>query len=332
MNRVLWLLLSLVFIENSVAALVPTHVGISQFSTPYTATQSEIKGLVWYPTLAEAEGTQLGPFLLDVTKNAKIKGGSYGLVIISHGSRGSHLGHRDTAAYLAKRGFMVVTLLHPKNNFQDDSAGRTLNNLVNRPRHVSKALDYLLNDWEHRDYINSDAIGVIGHSMGGYTALSLVGGTPNTAYLERHCTQYKIDTAFCGDKGNPVWHADNSQVIADTHDPRIKSAVLLAPLTVPFGSKQALENVAAPILMYRAEKDAILRFPYHVEAVNNYLPIKPTYRIVENAGHFSFLAPFPERIKVEVGEVAHDPEGFDRTKFHMVLNKDIYEFLLWSLR
>ncbi len=49
--------------------------------------------------------------------------------MVSHGDGGSHLNHRDTAAYLAKRGYIVAAILHPFNNFLDNFEEGTLKNL-----------------------------------------------------------------------------------------------------------------------------------------------------------------------------------------------------------
>ena len=84
--------------------------------------------------------------------------------------------------------------------------------------------------------------------------------------------------------------------------------------------------------MYRGEKDDVLRYPYHAESINQKLNIKPEYIVVENAGHYSFLSPFPDGIKQRVGVVAKDPNGFDRVEFHLQMNQKIFRFLSKSFR
>ncbi len=316
------------------------NVGIRQFSIDFPQTKSEIKGIVWYPTLKKAQKIKVGPFELEVTKNAKIKDGKYALIVISHGSQGSHLGHRDTAVFLAKRGFIVVSVLHPKNNYLDDSAGRTVENWINRPRHISTVLDSILTEGDFERYIKKDVIAIIGHSAGGYTAVSLIGGIPDADNISKHCHEHSEDIEFCGghsfiSKIKDIFTRSNSKdehIIKDTHDPRIKAAVLLAPLGVLFKDEQSLINIKVPVLIYRAEKDDVLRYPYHAESIKQKLKIKPDYIVVKNAGHYSFLSPFPNSIEKRVGTVAKDPSGFDRVKFHLIMNQEIFEFLSKSLR
>ena len=313
-----------------------SNVGIREFSVDFPPTHSKIKGLLWYPTQNRSETIKLGPFEVDVAKNAAIKTGKYGLIVISHGSRGSHAGHRDTAIYLAKRGYLVVSPLHPKNNYLDDSAGRTVENWMNRPRHISTILDWMLAASEYTDFIDSNKIGIVGFSAGGYTALALAGGVPDTTNITLHCSDHKKeDVQFYGApvlyyKFKKMFSSQN--VLNNLHDPRIKAVVLLAPLGIVFNDAQSLSGVTVPIRIYRAEKDDVLHYPYHAELIRQRLPVKPEYVVVKNAGHYSFLSPFTESFKQNGGVVTKDPKGFDRENFHTLLNQEIFEFLSTSLQ
>jgi predicted dienelactone hydrolase len=52
-----------------------------------------------------------------------------------------------------------------------------------------------------------------------------------------------------------------------------------------------------------------------------------TFKRIENAGHFSFLSPFPESMKNLKFLPSTDPEGFNREEFHIQLPKEILTFL-----
>jgi hypothetical protein len=54
----------------------------------------------------------------------------------------------------------------------------THQNLVNRPRHVGFTIDAVFSDVQFRACVQPNNVAVIGHSIGGYTALALAGGTP----------------------------------------------------------------------------------------------------------------------------------------------------------
>jgi predicted dienelactone hydrolase len=315
------------------------NVGMRHISTSMQPEDVEMHIMVWYPTSEHAQHTQIGPFEMEVARDANVEPGIRSLIVISHGDGGSHLNHRDTAAYLAKRGYIVAAVLHPHNNYGDNSEEGTYTNLVSRPRQISQAIDTLLNQHVFKETLDTNRIAVIGHSTGAYTALALAGGRPNTANIRVHCDTHHDDPIFCRNfstlskikryfSPQDGW-AEN--VIDNTDDPRIKAAVLMAPVGVLFNDEQSLSNVKVPLRIYRAEKDDVLRSPYHAEFLKEQLSLQSEYIVVKNAGHYAFIAPIPDSMKHEVGEVAIDPNGFDRVHFHTTMNKEIAEFLSRSL-
>ena len=341
MHRFFWILaIPLLFVCTARAqeTLSAYSVGVSQFSVPYKPTDSEIPGVVWYPTDEKATETEWGPFRMRVARDSRIITGKHPLIVISHGSDGSHMAHRDTAIFLAARGYVVVALLHPRNNFLDDADGASRANWINRPHHVSVVLDWLLKQSAYASCIDSNRIGVIGHSAGGYTALALAGGIPDLGAIGRYCTAHS-DVAFCGPGGGIVswlrgvfadnWH-EGAQA-EDLRDARVRAVTLLAPMGVIFDGAASLSAVTIPVMLFRAGKDDVLRYPYHAEAIREKLPSPPQYVVVPNAGHFSFIAPFPKDRKAAVGAPANDPEGFDRARFHDRMNAAIAGFFANSL-
>lgn len=145
--------------------------------------------------------------------------------------------------------------------------------------------------------------------MGGYTALAAAGGLP---------TSFPHETP----DGQP-------QLIEVAPDPRIQSLVLLAPASVWFRAEGALSAVSVPILMLDAEKDPYTP-SFHAQIILRGVTDrnKIQYRTVENAGHFSFLSPFPESMITPSFLPSQDPLGFDRKQFHEVLNAEILSFLI----
>ncbi len=314
-------------------------VGLRHISTFIQSEDVEMHMMVWYPTSEHAQATQVGPYKLEVAKDAKVEPGTRSLIMISHGDGGSHLNHRDTAAYLAKRGYIVAAVLHPHNNFLDNSEEGTLKNLTNRPHHISKAIDTLLNQPEFKETVDANRIAVIRHSAGAYTALALAGGVPNTANIRKHCTKHHDDPIFCkvfkmSSEFKRYFAPQNGlegKIIKQTGDPRIKAAVLMAPVGVLFNDGRSLLDVIIPLLIYRAEKDDILCYPYHATFFLEKLPVEPEYIVVNNAGHYAFITPIPDHMKNKAGKVAIDPDGFDRVLFHIKMNQEIAFFLAKSL-
>ncbi|MBJ8016091.1 alpha/beta hydrolase [Bacillus cereus group sp. N34] len=235
------------------------------------------------------------------------------MVLISHGTGGSPLVYRTIARHLARNGFVVEMLEHPFNNRNDNTVEGTVDNLTIRPKHISMAIDWFFNSEDFTKVLKPDSVSVIGHSMGGYTALAASGG---------------ISTSFPYESFD-----EKSHLINVTPDYRIKSLVLLAPASVWFKTKGALEGINIPILMLVGEKDRLTPY-FHAEIILNGITdsTKIQHKIVENAGHFSFLSPFPKEMTNASFLPSQDPPGFNREYFHHELNEEITEFLLKNIQ
>lgn len=285
-----------------------------------------------YPSSSPEKPVAFGPFKMNLAVGGHKAEAKFPLIIISHGSGGSSLSYRSIALELARSGFVVAMPQHPRNNFKDDSAAGTLANWKDRPGHVRTVIDRLLENSELTRIIDAGRIAVIGHSMGGYTALAAAGGVADTAHLITYCeSNSETNAAFC----RPVRGGKTESVtIQQTPDKRIKALVLMAPVGIVFQSENALEKVAVPSLLLRAEKDMELAEPYHSELVQKNFADQNllTYRVINNAGHYSFITPFPEFLKAELGEVAQDPSGFNRAAFHQSLGADIAAYLSEALQ
>ena len=272
--------------------------------------------LAMYPTYIPSKPVTFGPYSLDVSIDAPVEDGSFPLVMISHGSGGSNLAYRTLGMHLAKNGFVVCLPEHPFNNRNNNALEGSIENMIDRPRHISLAINNILSNDRFKKFLQMDNVAVIGHSMGGYTALALTGGIPHTKHQINYEPTCKI-------------HSQQIDVVSDS---RIKAVVLFAPAAGWFMSDGALRNVHIPVLMFTAEHDEFTPY-FHAEIIMNGISgsSQLSHRVVKNAGHFSFLGSFPESIKHQVGAPAKDPKDFDRDKFHQELNFEVLEFLQKTL-
>lgn len=264
---------------------------------------------VMYPTCTPGKIENLGPYSMNVSINSVPKEGIFPLILISHGSGGGHLLYHTLAHHLACNGFIVGIPEHPFNNRNNNSLEGTVENLTNRPRHLRTAINWFFVSMEFARFLKPDSVSIIGHSLGGYTALAVAGGVP---------------TSFPHESSNK-----QPQQISVTPDHRVKALVLLAPASVWFMAKGALCEVNLPILMLTAEKDKYTPC-FHAQIILDGVPenAKIQHRIVENAGHFSFLSPFPQSMTKEAFPPSQDPSGFNRESFHHELNAEVLDFLL----
>lgn len=288
------------------------NVGCREVALTDSIQDARIPMWLLYPAsaAAPAQTMRFGSYPLEVAMNAPLLDAAQPLrlVVISHGKGGSPWAYRDTAAHLVRAGFVVAMLEHPGNNRNDNSLDGTVANLENRPRHISLVIDAAFADVELGARLAQHGVAVIGHSMGGYTALAVAGGQP--AALPNEVPE---------GRARPLQVASNR---------RVRALVLLAPAVPWFMLEGSLANVEVPILLLVAEKDEFLP-PMHADIILRRVsdPGRIEHKIVAGAGHFAFLSPFPPAMVRPEFPPSQDPEGFDRAAYLPTLHAEILAFL-----
>lgn len=244
------------------------------------------------------------------------------LVVISHGTGAGPLSHFDTAEALASAGFVVVAPMHPGDNFQDDSAVGRPRWIADRSRHISKVIDFMLARWDGHARLLPGRVGIFGLSAGATTALVSIGGTPDLARLAPHCTarpEFVCRIMLPQDGPAPAW----------THDPRIAAAVLAAPGLGFLFEPAGLANVRVPVQLWVGNADDTVPTATNGAIVRRLLRQPPEFHSVENAIHFSFLAPCTPQ---SPPFLCQDRPGFDRRAFHQSFNAAMIGFFRRTLQ
>jgi predicted dienelactone hydrolase len=276
---------------------------------------------IWYPSQAAAKPVSLGLTTMTVAFNAPVNGKALPMVVMSHGTGGSLLGHFDTAIALADAGFVVVAMNHTGDNYADQS--RSVD-IMDRPRQVSRVIDHMLSTWEGHAAIDPERIGMFGFSAGGFTTLASIGGIADFAKIGPMCRQYPEDfvcQVIAKSQGPVVVPA--TTVVTDT---RIKAAVIAAPALGFTFSPDGLKNVKVPVQLWRAENDVVVPHPRYAEAVRLVLPEAPDYHVVPEAGHFDFLAPCSDALASMAPAICTSSPGFDRAAFHVGFDSAVVKF------
>ncbi|WP_045767477.1 alpha/beta hydrolase family protein [Xanthomonas albilineans] len=307
-----------------------SYVGCQKLETDGDASRV-VPMWVMYPTATPSRDTAMGPYTLDVALGAPIEAGPFPLAVISHGTRSAGLVFRTLAHYLARHGFIVALPEHPGDNLFQHQLEYSYQNLEDRPRHIRAVIDTLTGHAQFGPAIQAHNVAVIGHSVGGYTALAIAGGEPHTGFM--------VDFAHRPEHAEqPAWTALVRQnrvpirAVPVTADPRVRAVVALAPDFSLYMHEDALAKVEVPVLLIVGEKDqwAHETIVATRTALGNDGRLEA--RVVPNAGHYAFISVFPEAMKARVGEAAIDPPGFDRSAFQRELERDILHFLTVTMR
>ncbi|HEV2223546.1 MAG TPA: hypothetical protein VGR84_11140 [Candidatus Acidoferrales bacterium] len=280
-----------------------------------------MQAAVFYPAGVKTRSTTMGPYVIDAASGAVMSPGAFPLIALSHGSGGNCWDLHDFATYLASRGFVVACVNHPGDNFQDHSGLGTDRVLIGRALQMSALIDAMLRDPTLGPHINPSHIGAAGFSAGGYTALLLAGARPNFDLLNDYCCAYPKDPEFCTGWRVRITRPD----LTLKSDPRVKAIFIMSPVGIYF-DRAALAGVHVRVRLWAAAADAVLPLKANAERIRSLLPRPPEYSVIPNAGHFIFLAPCTQSMRVRLSAICTDPPGVDRAKIHSLVNADAARF------
>lgn len=267
---------------------------------------------IWYPSDRPTADAQLYAFDMSVASNAPVPAGRHPLIVMSHGTGGTNFTSFDTAIALAKAGFIVAAVMHNGDNYRDQSASFTRQNFANRPRHVSRVIDFMLGAWPGRAAIDPARIGLFGHSAGGTTALVAAGGVADFSRVVAFCRTNPRDWG-CEQAGKrPPAATDTETGPVAGRDSRVRAIVIAAPAVSSAFQPDGLAGAKVPVQLWVGDHDDIVTDASILRAL---LPSPPDYHVVANGGHFAFLAPCNALLARTAPEICADPPGFNRTAF-----------------
>ncbi|WP_143278127.1 dienelactone hydrolase [Bradyrhizobium sp. UFLA03-84] len=313
------------------SAAEATEAGWRQITIPVSPSNpAAIPVALYYPTQTPARAIPMGSFTVRAAIGAPPDPKFKGLIIISHGTGGSEIGHSSLAEALARHGYLVAALRHPGDNWQDHSIWQQPPGtfFTERPRQVSRVIDALLADPEWKDKIATDAqgprIGVVGHSAGGYTVIALAGGQVDLSRIGAHCeTDRKDDPLFCS-MGGSSKSPPATTLLPHATDPRVRAVIAMAPAGV-FFTAASLAAIKLPTAVYAAERDRWLVPRFHAEWIAQNVP-HAEFHMIPNAWHFAFMDRPGTPIETLDGDAAADPPGFDREALLAQLRNELPAF------
>jgi predicted dienelactone hydrolase len=307
-----------------VGAAQAANVGFETASAPVPG-DKPLALTIWYPTDAPERSTPLSLYSQSVAPGGAPAGHGHPLVVISHGSGGSNADHFDTARALAAAAAVVAAPTHTGDTLGDRS--RSLR-LTERPAELSRVIDYMTRDWRGHDAVDAGKVGAFGFSSGGFTVLGAIGGEPDMSQVARHCAQHP-HFYDCNLGRQPGVGPSPVTLAPVAHDPRIKAAVVAAPVLGFAFAPSGLSKVRVPVQLWRAEWDTVLPQPYYAEAVHALLP-KAEYHVVPAAEHFDFMAPCTPALAKVAPQICVD--NIDRTAFHRTFNAAVVRFFRNTLK
>jgi predicted dienelactone hydrolase len=230
--------------------------------------------------------------------------GPFPLVVLAPGLNTAFNSLLYVGEHLASHGYAVAALDFPytsgaaiKAAIQGTGAIPPANAWTGQPQTVSALIDQVERRWGER--VDTNTVGVLGQSLGGFTTVALAGAPLDWAYLRQHCRaladprQVVVNPAV-------IWQCQAPGQVVERRnfrDPRVRAAVAVNPVTSPIFSPASMAELAVPLLVIAGSHD--LFAPPVSQQLVPYAAIRQADSLLvlqRNGTHLSFLngdAPLP---------------------------------------
>ena len=330
---------------SSLPALAADAVGFRELTLPDSGGARALDVALWYPSDDAQAPTLFGDnpaFVgVPVVRDAAMRPGRYPLVVLSHGYSGNWSNEAWLASVLVGQGYVVAAANHPGTTSRDMNPSDGAR-LWQRPRDISHVIDGIMADLALSGALDPERVAVIGHSLGGWTAMAVAGGRFDADIFEADCNAH-AELAAC-----VVYHrlgagrdAESRAALGqDLKDWRVKAVVSLDLGLARGFDPESLAAIDLPVLVIAAgapnpELPAALESRF----LADHLPAARTrYVEIADAAHFSFLpvckpggvALLEEDVPGD-GIICRDGGGRDRATIHSQVAELVMAFLAEAL-
>lgn len=314
-------------------------VGTVTLEIENRASARKVTSELWFEAAADAKAEQFAarpvfrPVLIARGALPHPSSGKRPLIVISHGNFGSRFSHGWLVVELVKAGYVVLSTTHPGTSGDDQTvAGRY--RLWDRSRDVSFALDEILKHPTWSVPIDAQRIGFVGHSFGGWTAVSLAGGRYDPAQQRGFCEKAQKKDFYCeGTLKDNIGEVPATGAGESFRDPRIKAFYVMGSGPGQGFLPESLKAIRAPFFVDTAQHDTVLEPHANSSALAREIP--GAREVVRPGGHFVYVPECLGRPPANAGLMAlicSDPDGVDRALVHKQVTRDATEFFKGHLQ
>ncbi|MEA5467783.1 alpha/beta hydrolase [Spirulina sp. 06S082] len=234
------------------------------------------------------------------------------LIIISHGLGSDRQTYTYLAQHLASHGFAVAVPEHSGSNsqqlqnlakglVQDISPPREF---IDRPLDIRFLLDRLAEKYGHR--LNSQRVGVLGQSFGGYTALALAGAELNFPQLEAQCQlkNYSLNLSLLLQCPAQALAGQKYTL----HDDRIAAVMAINPITSSVFGDAGMGSIQIPTAIVTGSADTVA--PALAEQILPFTALVTLHKyliLLKGGTHFSTLGISSDDIALPPRVIGPDP-------------------------
>ena len=314
----------------------PSAADVGYLATEIAADHREVPLPLhlWYPaepgTPAEAIGRNAMFVGSQAHPGAEPIGERAPVVLMSHGSGGNAAALGWIAAALAERGMIVAAPDHPGTTSGDSLPERTIMPWE-RAWDMTVVLDRLERDPPEGLAPDIDRVAALGFSLGGHTALRLLGARASKDAFIDYCEGNEaLDCGWLAEGGVDLGSIEALLYEGQDRDPRVDAAVAVDPALAHATVGGSLEAIDVPVLLVSLGAEGTIPAGLEVDAIAGALPTARRH-FVEGAVHFSFLGECRRLGRIVIGAMEEEPICEDprrpRAEIHDELREVIGDFL-----
>ncbi len=329
-----FLLFSALASPRAAHALQPTmYPGFRTMGVWQAEKKLHLDANIWYPSVRAPFTISYGPWIFNAARGGKELPGLFPLLILSHDSPGDRFSYHDTAAFLARRGFVVAALTHDEDNINNMSKPFTLQQLTTRAKQISGFISALLEHADMAHMIDEKRIGLIGFGAGGTAALMVGGAIPDGSGWKDYCAKTDENDPYCS-----AWAMNRMNIMArdlpmktSLADPRVKAVAAVAPGFGMLFSDAAMRFFYPPLLLIRADRDTVNRTPHHADAILHHSPSSTLFATLPDTNAIDLMAECPKALKNDLPEICGDLPPEKRYRIHQQMYTLLADFFLNTL-
>jgi predicted dienelactone hydrolase len=216
------------------------------------------------------------------------------VIVISHGVAEDLTTYAYLARHLASYGFAVVVVQHVddakrfQNYFANMAPLPRVIELLERPRDISFVLDELQRQAQSDPtlrQLDAQNVGLVGHSLGGYTVLALAGAEIDFDGVKRDCTPNRslnpsVLLQCAANDLKPQKYA--------LQDPRVRAILAISPLDSTIFGRRGMSQIRVPVFLMGGSDDIVT--PAVPEQIYPFTWLQTPHKylaIIEKGTHFS---------------------------------------------
>lgn len=282
---------------TTIALADENPVGFQSSTLADSHNDRPLEMVVWYPSATTAATQLIGDDVVFVgasaVRNAPPAAGKHPLLVLSHGYRGNWNNQTWLASALAHRGYIVAAINHPGTTTLDRNP-QAAAQLWQRPVDMRRVIDRVTTQPEKFGVVANGRIAVVGHSLGGLTALEIAGARFDPDRFANECKAHpQLSGCTVYATINPASSSKSKAALAaDWRDKRV-AAVVTLDLGLSRGlTDESLAALPVPALVIAAGAPSH-ELPAALESANlaKRLPAASSrYVEISDASHFSFLS------------------------------------------